>query len=330
MQLSTTYLGLELSNPLIAGASPLTGDFDAARRLEDAGAGALIMHSLFEEQITRERDATIEGMELYNECNAEALSYFPQPDEYRLGPENYLEQIRRFKESLHIPVIASLNGSTPLGWLDYARQMEQAGADALELNVYYLPTSPYETGETVERRTVEILQTVKRTVQIPVSVKLSPFFSSLPHFTKALEMAGADGVALFNRFYQPDIDIEHLEAVPSLELSSSSELRLRLRWLGILYSTLQMPMSCTGGVHTGLDAIKALMAGATTVQMASALLKHGPGHLARIKGDMVAWMTEKEYEGVNQMRGSMSLLKSPDPGAFERANYMRILNSWKG
>jgi len=330
MQLSTTYLGLELSNPLIAGASPLTADFDAVRRLEDAGAGAIVMHSLFEEQITREMEGTIQEMELYNECNAEALSYFPQPDEYRLGPANYLEQIRRFKDSLNIPVIASLNGTTPLGWLDYARQMEQAGADGLELNVYYLPTSPYETGETIERRAVDIVQAVKRSVKIPVAIKLSPFFSSLPQFTKVLESAGVDGLVLFNRFYQPDIDVEHLEAVPSLELSTSSELRLRLRWLGILYSNLTLPMSCTGGVHTGIDAVKAVMAGATTVQVASALLKHGPDHLARIKGDMVAWMTEKEYEGVDQMRGSMSLLKSPNPQAFERANYMRILSSWKG
>lgn len=330
MNLSTTYLGLTLSNPLIAGASPLTGDFDAVRRIEDAGAGAIVMHSLFEEQITREQFGTIQDMELHSDSFAEALSYFPNPEDFRLGPENYLDQIRRFKEALKIPVIASLNGTTPLGWLDYARQIEQAGADALELNVYYLPTSPFETSDTVEKRTLDIVQTVKKSVKLPVAVKLSPFFSSIPHFMKVLEGAGADAAVLFNRFYQPDIDIDALEAAPSLELSTPSELRLRLRWLAILFPHLQIPMAVSGGVHTGQDALKALMAGASAVQTTSALLKHGPDYIGTLKAQMVAWMEEKEYESVAQMKGSMSLLKCPNPQAFERANYMRILSGWRG
>lgn len=329
MKLATSYLGLSLDNPFIAGASPLVDDLDAVKRLEDAGAGAVVMHSLFEEQITREQFGTIQDMELHSDSFAEALSYFPQVDEYRLGPDAYLEQVRKLKAAVKIPVIASLNGTTPMGWLDHAQLIEQAGADALELNVYYLATNPLETGDAVERRTLDIVHTVKRSVKIPVAVKLSPYFSSLAHFTKVLEAAGADAVVLFNRFYQPDIDIEELEPKTTLDLSTSAALLLRLRWLAILHGHLRIPMSATGGVHTATDAIKAIMAGATTVQMVSALLKHGPAHLKQVKEGMATWMDEHEYESVAQMRGSMSLMHSPNPAAFERANYMRILSGWK-
>lgn len=329
MKLATRYLGLSLDNPIIAGASPLVDDLDTVKRLEDAGAGAVVMHSLFEEQITREQFGTIQDMELHNESFAEALSYFPQLEEYRLGPDAYLEQIRKLKAAVKIPVIASLNGTTPMGWLDHAQLIEQAGADALELNVYYLATNPLETGDAVERRTLDIVHTVKRSVKIPVAVKLSPYFSSLAHFAKVLEAAGADAVVLFNRFYQPDIDIEELEPSIKLELSSSAALLLRLRWLAILHAHLRIPMSATGGIHTSTDAIKAIMAGATTVQMVSSLLRNGPAHLRKVREGLSTWMEEHEYESIDQMRGSMSLLHSPNPAAFERANYMRILSGWK-
>lgn len=329
MNLKTSYLGLELSSPLMAGASPLVDDMDAAKRLEDAGAGALVMHSLFEEQITREQFGTIQDMELHSESFAEALSYFPKVEDYRLGPDAYLEQIRKLKETVKVPVIASLNGTTPMGWLDHAKLIEQAGADALELNVYYLATNPLETSDAVERRTLDIVHTVKRSVKIPVAVKLSPFFSSLAHFTKVLEGTGVDGLVLFNRFYQPDIDIEALEPTSTLQLSTSADLLLRLRWLAILHGHLKMPMAVSGGVHTSEDAIKAIMTGASAVQMVSALLQRGPAYLKTVREGMSTWMDEHEYESVAQMRGSMSLLKSPNPAAFERANYMRILSGWR-
>jgi len=329
MNLKTSYLGLELSSPLMAGASPLVDDMDAAKRLEDAGAGALVMHSLFEEQITREQFGTIQDMELHSESFAEALSYFPKVEDYRLGPDAYLEQIRKLKQTVKVPVIASLNGTTPMGWLDHAKLIEQAGADALELNVYYLATNPLETSDAVERRTLDIVHTVKRSVKIPVAVKLSPFFSSLAHFTKVLEGTGVDGLVLFNRFYQPDIDIEALEPTSTLQLSTSADLLLRLRWLAILHGHLKMPMAVSGGVHTSEDAIKAIMTGASAVQMVSALLQRGPAYLKTVREGMSTWMDEHEYESVAQMRGSMSLLKSPNPAAFERANYMRILSGWR-
>jgi dihydroorotate dehydrogenase (fumarate) len=330
MNLSTTYLGCELSSPLLVGAGPIGANLDLARRAEDAGAGGLVMNSLFEEQITREQFGTIMDMELHSESFAEALSYFPSPDSFRLGPENYLDQIRRLKASLAIPVIASLNGITPSGWIDYARLMAEAGADALELNVYYPATNPMESGEAVEARALDIIRAVKGTVKIPVAVKLSPYFSSMAHFAGQAEGAGADALVLFNRFYQPDIDIENLEVDSGLELSSPWTLRLRLRWLAVLYGQLRIPLSASGGVHTAQDALKALMAGATTVQLVSALLRHGPEHLRTVKEGMVAWMEEHEYESLAQLRGSMSLQKSPNPQAFERANYMRVLTGWKG
>jgi len=329
MDLTVSYLGLRLPHPLMAGASPLSFDLGAVKRLEDAGASAIVMQSLFEEQITREQFGTIMDMELHAESFAEAISYFPTSEELKMGPDNYLEMIRKIKSAVKLPVIASLNGTTSKGWLDYAKQIQEAGADALELNVYYLPTNPLETSEAVERRTLDIVRMVKSYVTLPVAVKLSPYYSSMAHFAKVVESAGADALVLFNRFYQPDIDIENLEVVSSLELSGPSTLRLRMRWLAILYSHIKVPMAVSGGIHSAEDAIKATMTGATAIQMTSALLKHGPERLKIVREGMIRWMEEHEYESLAQMRGSMSLMKSPNPAAFERANYMRVLSGWK-
>ncbi len=329
MDLSTTYLGLALANPLVAGASPMVDDLDTVKRLEDAGCAAIVMHSLFEEQITREQLGTVMDMESHADSFAEALSYFPQPQEFRLGPESYLEQVRRIKAAVKIPVIGSLNGTSPAGWLDYAKLIEQAGADALELNVYYLATQAWETSAAVERRALDGLRTVKQGVRIPVAVKLSPFYSSLAHLAKQLDDAGADGLVLFNRFYQPDLDVEELEVVPSLKLSDSSELLLRLRWLAILFGHVKGSLACSGGVHTPLDAVKAVMAGAHAVQVVSALLQRGPAHLTVLRDGISSWMEAHEYASIEQMRGSLSHQNSPNPQALERANYMRILQGWK-
>jgi dihydroorotate dehydrogenase (fumarate) len=326
MDLSTTYLGLNLSHPLIPGASPLTDDLDTVRRLEDAGAPALVLRSLFEEQIENEQFREVQDVEAAEETFPEALTYFPRRDEYRvIGPDRYLENVRKVKEAAGVPVIASLNGVSDGGWVDYARQCQEAGADALELNVYTIATDPDVAGATVEDRIVRAAKSVKASVRIPVAVKISPFFSSLPHMAKRLDEAGADGLVLFNRFYQPDIDPEALEAAPTLRLSDSSELLPRLRWLAILSGRVKMSLGATGGVHTATDAVKAIMAGAHGVQMVSALLENGPAHLAKVRGELSAWMEAHGYESVAQMRGCMSLLKCPDPAAFERANYIRIL-----
>lgn len=329
MDLSTRYLGLDLAHPVMTGASPLVDRLDLVRRLEDAGAAALTMHSLFEEQILMEQRATLQHIEAHAESYAEALSFFPNPDDYALGPDQYLEQIRRIKSAVDIPVIASLNGATGNGWIEYARLIEQAGADALELNIYFLATDPRETAADIESRVVRIAGAVKEAVRIPVAVKLSPFFSSLANLAAQLEGAGVDGLVLFNRFYQPDIDVESLDVAPRLLLSDSSELLLRLRWLAILAGRSQLSLACSGGVHTGVDAIKAIMAGASGVQVVSAILHHGPDRLKKILDELVQWMEEHEYESVSQMLGSMSLLRCPDPAAFERANYTRILQTWR-
>ena len=329
MDLETEYLGLALSSPLMPGASPLADDLDAVRRLEDAGASAIVMRSLFEEQIWRESFGAQAKLEQFADASAEAVTYLPRAEEFAFGPDEYLDQIRRIKEAVRIPVIASLNGITPTGWLSYARLIEQAGADAMELNVFYLATDPSEPGFAVEERTLEIVRSVKSAVRIPVAVKLSPFFSSLPHFAKELGKAGADGLVLFNRFYQPDIDIAALEAVPALHLSSSSELLLRLRWVAIVQPAVNVPLAISGGVHTATDVIKSIMAGASAVQVVSALLKNGPEHLKVLRAGLESWMSEREYTSVRQMRGSMSLAKCPDPTAFSRANYMRILQTWR-
>ncbi|MBI4954159.1 MAG: dihydroorotate dehydrogenase-like protein [Myxococcales bacterium] len=329
MDLKTKYLGFELSNPFMPGASPLLDSLDVVRRLEDAGAAALVMRSLFEEQIDLEAQAGARATEEVTDVHAEALSFFPRPDEFALGGDQYLEQLRKIAEAVKVPVIASLNGTTPSGWLRYARMMEQAGARALELNLHHLSTDVEESGEVIEKRLCEVVRTVRASVKVPISVKLSPFFSSLPHMVRALGSAGADGFVLFNRFYQPDIDIDALEAVPTLHLSDSSELLLRLRWLAILYGHAPAGLAVSGGVHTTYDAVKAVMAGASAVQVVSALLRHGPGRLRALREDFERWMVEKDYESVTQMRGSMSLARCPDPAAFERANYMRILQSFR-
>jgi dihydroorotate dehydrogenase (fumarate) len=329
MDLSTTYLGLQLPHPFMPGASPLVDDFDTVRRLEDAGAAAIVMHSLFEEQIARERTGTLHAFEFYEHVSPEATSYFPRREEFALGPEQYLEQLRRIKEAVRVPVIASLNGVTASGWLDYARLLQQAGADALELNVYYPATDAREPGAAVEQRTLDIVRAVRREVAIPLAVKLSPFFSSLPHLARELDRLGADGLVLFNRFYQPDIDPELLETVPTLQLSDSSEVLLRLRWLAILTGHVRASLAVSGGVHTPVDAIKAVMAGAHAVQMVSALLRHGPEHLRVVREAVEAWMVGHDYVSLRQMRGSMSLARCPDPAAFERANYARVLQSWR-
>jgi len=328
MDLSTTYLGLSLPHPLMPGASPLVDDLGMVKRLEDAGAAAIVMHSLFEEQITGERARTLHQIESHAGSFSEAPSYFPDRPTLSVGPEPYLEQIRRIKAAVRVPVIGSLNGTTATGWLDYARLIQQAGADALELNFYVVATDPLEQGQAVEQRVLDILRRVKASVTIPVAVKLSPFFGSLAHVASQLDGLGADGLVLFNRFYQPDIDVETLAVVPRLQLSDSSELLLRLRWLAILSGHLRASLAVTGGVHTAVDAIKAVMAGAHAVQLVSALLQHGPEHLKTVREEMGRWMEEHEYHSLRQMQGSMNLTRCPDPQAFERANYMRVLHSW--
>jgi dihydroorotate dehydrogenase (fumarate) len=329
MDLTTTYLGFELPHPFMPGASPMVDDLDMVRRLEDAGAAAIVMHSLFEEQITLEQLGTIHQMEAHEESFAEALSYFPHPSDYALGPQQYLEQIARIKRTVAVPVIASLNGVTPAGWLEHARLIEQAGADALELNVYYLATDPHDTAATVEQRLFDIVRMVKSAVAVPVAVKLSPFFSAMSHLAVELDSLRVDGLVIFNRFYQPDIDIESLEAVPSLSLSDSSELLLRLRWLAVLAGRVRASLAVTGGVHTCIDAVKAVMAGAQAVQLVSALLQRGPEYLKTLREQIGTWLEEHEYDSLAQMQGSMSLQRCPDPSAFERANYMRVLQSWR-
>ena len=328
MDLSTKYLGLELPHPLMPGASPLVDDMGMVRRLEDAGASAIVMHSLFEEQIASEqREALL--FESHSESNAEAVSYAPDPGIFALGPDEYLEQIQRIRAAVSVPVIASLNGTTPRSWIEYARLIEQAGAHALEINVYHLAIDPMENGEDVESRTLQTAEAVKGAVSIPVAVKLSPFYSAFANLAGKLDDAGADGLVIFNRFYQPDIDVEALDVLPTVHLSDSGDLLLRLRWLAVLSGRVRASLAVTGGVHTSLDAIKAVMAGAHAVQMVSALLRRGPEHLRRVREEMAQWLEEHGYESLRQMQGSMSLARSGNPAALERSNYMRVLQSWR-
>ena len=328
MDLSTSYCGLRLSHPLMPGASPMVDDLDAVRRLEDAGASAIVMHSLFEEQIVRDRARTAHDLEANTDSFAEAASFLPQ-SHFALGPDAYLEQVRRIKEAVRVPVIASLNGVSASGWLDYALRIQQAGADALELNVYYLATDPRESGAAVEQRTLDVVRTVRRAVTIPIAVKLSPSFSSLPHLAAALEEAGAAALVLFNRFYQPDFDPEELVVQPTLRLSDPSELLLRLRWLAILSGQRRLQLGCSGGVHDALGALKAVMAGASAVQMVSALLKNGPSYLGAVRDALAEWLEKHGYDSLEQARGSMNLSRCPDPGALERGNYLRVLQGWR-
>jgi len=329
MNLETTYLGLKLRNPVVVGASPFCDNLDQARRLEEAGAAAIVMHSLFEEQIDLEQQALLHHLETPAESTYEATSYFPHYDDYHLTPAAYLRTLERLKATLTIPIIASLNGRRPGGWIDYARRIESAGADALELNTYQLATNPDLSGEDVEGDILEIVHNVAATVGIPVSIKLSPYHASLPHFAAALEQQGAAGLVLFNRFYQPDFDIDELEVVPRLKLSYSSELLLRLRWLSILSPRLKCSLACSGGVHTPEDLIKALLAGAHAVQLVSVLLENGPRVIPAMMEGLRTWMTEHEHQGIATMRGALNLKRCPDPAAHERANYIKILQGWK-
>jgi len=327
MDLSTTYLGFKLPHPLIPGASPLVDNLDTVRELEDAGAPMIVMHSLFEEQITAEEVATAAAVDYPSESYAEALSYLPAPTDYKLGPDEYLEQIRKIKAAVGVPVVGSLNGTTPGGWLEYAGLIEEAGADALELNLYEVAGDLEQTGAEVERRALEVVQAVKGAVRIPVAVKLSPFYSSIANFACQLDQLGVDGLILFNRFYQPDLDLENLEVI-RVNLSARDELLLRLRWLAILSGRVNCSLAATGGVHLATDAIKAMMTGAHAVQVVSALLRHGPAYLGWLRKAVVEWMEINEYESVQQMTGSMGLLRCPNPSAYERANYVKVLQSW--
>ena len=328
MNLTTEYLGLKLKNPLMPGASPLADDLGTIRRLEDAGAAAIVMHSLFEEQITFERNALARDVEAHMESFAEATSFLPNEDDFDQTSEQYLELIGKIKAAVSVPVIASLNGTTPGGWTAHAKLIQEAGADALELNYYDLPSDPCRSGAEIEQRALDLVESIRKEVSIPIAVKLSPFFSSLPHFVKRLAGAGANGVVLFNRFYQPDINIEDLDVDSVLELSTSAELRLRLRWLAVLSAQVETSYAATGGVHSAEDAVRAIMAGAHAVQMVSAVLRNGPGHLATVLENLTQWLEEHEYDSVAQMRGTMNLKHCPDASAFERANYLRLLKSW--
>jgi len=329
MDLSVEYLGLKLAHPILPGASPLADEVGTARALEDAGAPAITLRSLFEEQITQEQLSTFMATEPHRELSAEASSLLPEPADYRLGPDAYLEQIRKIRAAVEVPVIASLNGTTPGGWIDFARLIEQAGASALELNLYAVPTDPARDGAAVERDTLELVRTVKSRVTIPVAVKLSPFYTSISSLARGLEEAGADGLVLFNRLFEPEIDVDALEVRRVLRLSDSSELPLRLRWLAILSAQRRIPLAISGGVHEVVDAIRALMAGATVVQVVSTLLRNGPSRLHALRAGLERWLVEREYISLRQLRGSMNLQACPDPSAYQRANYIHLLHGWR-
>lgn len=329
MDLRTTYLGLTLRSPLMPSASPITRELDEIKRAEDAGAGAVVLPSVFEEQLRHESAELDAMLEKGAESYAEALNYFPQVGEYRVGPDDYLELIQQAKAATRLPIIASLNGTSVGGWTEYARQIQQAGADALELNIYYIPTDSELPGAAVEKTYVDILRSVKAAVTLPVSVKLGPYFSNMAHMARQLEQAGADGLVLFNRFYQPDIDLENLEVEHSILLSTPQARRLPLRWIAILYGRVRCSLAATSGIHTAYDALKMLMAGADVTMLCSVLLRKGMAHLAVIEQEMKRWLEEHEYESLAQLKGSMSQSKCPDPTAFERAQYMRIISTWK-
>lgn len=329
MNLETTYLGLKLKNPLVPSASPLSNDIDAVKKLEEAGASAIVMYSLFEEQISLENRALDHFINTPSDSFAEALSYFPEPEEYHnLHAEEYLDQIKELKKSVDIPIIASLNGVSEGGWMSYAINMQEAGADALELNIYYIAGDPSMSASDVEDMYINDLIAVKNSVDIPVSVKLGPYFSSFGNMAVKLEKAGADGLVLFNRFYQPDINLDTLEVEPSLELSSSFEKRLPLRWIAMLRPHLKCSLAATTGIHTAKDVIKMTLAGADVSMMASVLLFNGPKILSQIENEMTEWMEENEYGSLEEMKGAMSSASVADPIAFERANYIKILQGF--
>ncbi len=329
IDLSTTYLGLNLKSPLVAASSPLSKTLDSIKRLEDAGASAITMYSLFEEQIMRDS----ESLDLYltrgTESHAEAISYFPDLGQYNVGPEGYLNLILKAKQSVDIPIIGSLNGISMGGWIDYAKKIQEVGADALELNVYYVPTDPSLTGAEVEKMYLDLVRQVKASIKIPVAVKLPHFFSAFANLAKQLDNAGADGLVMFNRFYQPEIDLDTLELAPMLHFSRSPELLVRLRWVAILYSHIKADMAITGGVHTAEDVLKSMMVGAKVATLASALMQNGVEHIRAIEAELLKWMEEREYESIAQMQGSMSQQNVTNPAAFERANYLKILQFWR-
>lgn len=329
MDLSTTYLGMKLRTPLVPSASPLSEEIDGIKRLEDNGAPAVILYSLFEEQLVLERLELDYRLTEGTESFAEATTFMPEPVEFHLGPEGYLEHIRRAKEATDIPIIASLNGMTAGGWTDYARLIEQAGADALELNIYYIPTSTDLSGVDVEQTYLDIVKMVKAVVRIPVAVKLSPFFSNLANMARRLDEAGANALVLFNRFYQPDIDLENLSVRPNVILSTPQALRLPMRWVAILYGRIKADLGATSGIHTAHDVIKMLMAGANVTMLCSVLMRHGIERIRMIEEGVRLWMEEHEYESVEQMRGSMSQQSCADPSEFERAQYMRALRTFR-
>jgi dihydroorotate dehydrogenase (fumarate) len=326
IDLSTHYLGMKLRTPLVSSASPLSKEISNIRRLEDAGASAIVLSSLFEEQLR------LETLQLDNRLSAgtdsfpEALSFLPEASDFQLGPEAYLKHIRNAKEVVSVPIIASLNGSTVGGWTEYARQIEQAGADALECNIYFIPTDMELTGAAIEQTYIEILRAVKSATSIPVAIKLSPFFSNMANMAKRLDDNGADGLVLFNRFYQPDIDLEQLEIRPNVLLSTPQALRLPLTWVGILYSRVKASLAATSGIHTHEDALKVIMAGADVAMVCSVLYRNGIHYLKEVERGLIRWMEEHEYESVHQMQGSMSQLRCADPSAFERAQYMRAIS----
>ena len=328
IDLSTKYLGLNLKNPVVASASPLTQHLDNFRHLEDAGASAIVMHSLFEEQINIESDELDRYLSTAEHVSAEAMDMFPDAAEYHLGPEEYLEQIVKAKAAVNVPIVGSLNGISPGGWTRYARLVQDAGADALELNIYFIPTNPNIDAEAIENEYSYLLKEIKRGLSIPVAVKLSPYFTSLPSFATRLDRAGADALVLFNRFYQPDYDLEELEVVPTLQLSRSNELRLRLHWIAILFGKIKADMAVTGGVHTAEDVIKSMMAGARIAMTTSALLQNGIDYLRFLLSEVREWMEKHQYDSIQQMQGSMSHKSVRHPSAFERANYVKVLSSY--
>jgi len=329
LDLSTTYLGLKLKNPIVPSSSPLMQEIDNIKRMEDAGASAVVLHSLFEEQITRESEVLDASLNRGTYSNAEFSTNFPDLPDYKIGPEGYLEHIRKAKSAVGIPVIASLNGATPGGWISFAQKMQQAGADALELNTYYIAADPAQTAAQVEEMYLALVRQIKASVKIPVTVKLSLHFSAFANMAQRLDQAGANGLVLFNRFYQPDLDLENLEVVPNLELSSSDLLRTRIRWIALVYGRIKADLAVTGGVHTAEDVLKSMMAGAKIAMMTSALLHNGIDHVRFVLTDLAKWMEEHEYVSIQQMQGSMSQKSVANPAAFERANYMKVLQSYQ-
>ncbi|MDQ5909169.1 MAG: hypothetical protein QG599_1263 [Pseudomonadota bacterium] len=329
MDLTTTYMGLPLKHPIVASSSPLSGSVAGVKRLEDAGASAVVLFSLFEEQLKHESAALEHFMTAGTESFAESLSYLPEIDDYTVGPDTYLDLLRRSSEAVDIPVIGSLNGITNSGWIEYAKLMQQAGAKGIELNIYYIPADLTTSGRAVEDRYIEIVKAVKASVTIPVAVKLSPFFSAIGSMAKSLDEAGADALVLFNRFYQPDFDLEKLDVAPNLNLSTPDEIRLPLLWIAVLYGKLRGSLGATRGVHTPIEVVKYLMAGADVVMTTSALLKNGVDYLGTLRAGLQTWMEMNQYQSVTQMKGSMSQQNVADPTAFERANYIKTLESYK-